>query len=78
LLDNLSRLNDGDVAKIRQAFIESSHSRFMKCFSSRSAFVEKRIYAEKMREAGIEKLAKLIKVCSFLMQTKIYLFWKKK
>jgi hypothetical protein len=27
--------------------------------------------------ATLEQLAGLVKICGFLMQTKIYLFWKK-
>jgi len=33
------------------------------------------VYAEKVREASLEKLAHLIKVCGLLLQTKVYLFW---
>jgi hypothetical protein len=29
-------------------------------------------------KAGLERLAQLIKVCGFLLQTKVYLFWKER
>jgi hypothetical protein len=28
-------------------------------------------------KAGLERLARLIKVCGFLLQTKVYLFWER-
>jgi len=32
-------------------------------------------YAEEVRKASLERLAHLIKICGFLMQTKVYLLW---
>jgi len=32
---------------------------------------------EAMKETSLDKLANLIRICGFLMQTKGYLFWKK-
>jgi len=40
-------------------------------------FARKEAYAKAVRKTSIERLARLIKVCSFLMQTKVYLFWCK-
>jgi len=34
-------------------------------------------YERKVNAATLEQLAGLIKICGFLMQTKVYLFWKK-
>jgi hypothetical protein len=39
---------------------------------------KKEVYAEEVMKASLEKLARLIKVCGFLLQTKVYLFWKAK
>jgi hypothetical protein len=30
-----------------------------------------------MKEANLNKLANIIRICEFLMQTKVYLFWKR-
>lgn len=60
---------------IREAFIRYAHSRFMKSFQAKMPFGEKEAYAEEVRKAGLEGLTYLIKVCGFLMQTKVYLFW---
>jgi len=38
---------------------------------------EKDVYIKEVLEASLERLAHLIKVCGFLMQTKVYLFWTK-
>jgi hypothetical protein len=32
-------------------------------------------YAENIKNASLERLAQLIKICGFLMQTKVYLLW---
>jgi hypothetical protein len=33
-------------------------------------------YAKEVKKASLERLARLIKVCGILLQTKAYLFWK--
>jgi hypothetical protein len=40
------------------------------------AFGKKEAYANAVMKANLERLARLIKVCGFLMQTKVYLFWE--
>jgi hypothetical protein len=39
-------------------------------------FGRKQAYAKEVMKDCLEKLARLIKVCGFLSQTKVYLFWK--
>jgi len=75
-LKKLQSLNNGDIVKIKEAFIKHSHSRFIKYFFCHMPFGRKKTYAEEVRKASLERLARLIKVCGFLMQTKVYLFWK--
>jgi len=77
LFNRLACLSGEDVEKIKQAFVENCHPRFVKCFGGRLAFGNREAYAEEVRRAGVEKLVKLIKVCGVLMQTKVYLFWDK-
>jgi hypothetical protein len=36
----------------------------------------KKDYVEEIKKVSLERLARLIRVCGFLMQTKVYLFWK--
>jgi hypothetical protein len=40
------------------------------------SFGRKDAYTEKVQKASLEKIAQLIKVCNFLLQTKVYLFWE--
>jgi hypothetical protein len=34
-------------------------------------------YAEGVRNANMERMAKLVKITGMLLQTKVYLFWRK-
>jgi hypothetical protein len=34
-------------------------------------------YIANIENANLERLAQLIKICGFLLQTKVYLFWRK-
>jgi hypothetical protein len=49
----------------------------MKAFSYHLPFGAKQTYREQIEHLSLEKLAHLIKICGFLMQTKVYLFWSK-
>jgi hypothetical protein len=77
VVKKLQSLNDGDIVEIKEAFIKHGHSRFMKHFFPHQLFGKREAYAKEMKKAGLEKLAHLIKVCGFLMQTKAYLLWKR-
>jgi ABC-type lipoprotein export system ATPase subunit/GNAT superfamily N-acetyltransferase len=77
VLNKLQTLSNEDLVKVREAFIKHSHARFMKYFFPHQPFGKKETYVEEVRKASLEKLAHLIKVCGFLMQTKVYLFWSK-
>jgi len=77
VLIKLRTLTDNDIALVREAFVKHSHARFMKYFSCHMPFGRKQAYIEEARKASFERLAHLIKVCGFLMQTKVYLFWNR-
>ena len=47
----------------------------METFFAHMPFGRKEVYAKEVMKASLERLARLIKVCGFLMQTKVYLFW---
>jgi hypothetical protein len=47
----------------------------MKQFSLHLPYGIREEYIKKVRELDLEGLAGLIKVCGFLLQTKVYLFW---
>jgi hypothetical protein len=35
------------------------------------------VYAEGVRNASMKRIAKLVKIVGMLLQTKVYLFWRK-
>jgi GNAT superfamily N-acetyltransferase len=76
-LNKLQSLSNEDITKIREAFIKHAHARFMKYFFCHMPFGRKEAYAKEVIKTNPERLAHLIKVCGFLMQTKAYLFWQK-
>jgi hypothetical protein len=78
VLNKLQTLSDEDIDEVREAFIKHCHTRFMKYFFPHLLFGHKKVYVEEIKKVSLEKLAHLIKVCGFLMQTKVYLFWQKR
>jgi len=78
VLTKLQTLNAESIAKIKEAFIKHPHARFMKYFFCHIPFGRKEAYAKEVTKANPERLAHLIKVCSFLMQTKVYMFYRQK
>ena len=75
VLNKLQTLCDEGLEKLREAFIKHSHGRFMKYFFCHIPFGKKEAYVKEIMKASLERLTHLIKVCGFLMQTKVYLFW---
>jgi len=76
VLNKLQTLSNEGLGKVREAFIKHCHARFMKYFFCHIPFGKKEVYAKEVMKAGLERLARLIKVCGFLLQTKVYLFWR--
>ena len=76
VLEKLQTLKDEEIERIKQTFMKYNHPRFMKAFSYHLPFGAKQTYREQMERLDLEKLAHLIKICGFLMQTKAYLFWQ--
>ncbi|MEM1540828.1 MAG: GNAT family N-acetyltransferase [Candidatus Bathyarchaeia archaeon] len=75
VLSKLQSLSEKEIETIKEAFIGNCHARFMKYFFCHMPFGKKQTYIEEVRKASLERLAHLIKVCGFLTQTKVYLFW---
>jgi len=75
VLSKLQTLSNEGAVKVGEAFIRNSHARFMKYFFPHQLFGKREAYTKEIKKASLEKLAHLIKVCGFLMQTKVYLFW---
>ncbi len=77
ILSRLQSLNEKEIQTVREAFIKYSHARFMKYFFCHMPFGKKQTYNKEVKKASLGRLAHLIKICGFLSQTKVYLFWKK-
>jgi len=75
VLNKLQTLSSADLEKLRQTFIKHCHARFMKYFFCHVPFGRKEVYAKEVMKASLERFACLIKVCGFLLQSKVYLFW---
>jgi len=75
--NKLQTLSEKEVAKVKEAFVKHSHARFMKYFFCHMPFGNKEAYTKEVIKASLERLTKLIKVCGFLLQTKVYLHWSK-
>jgi len=75
VLKKMQRMRAKHLTRLRQALIRHNHPRFQKQFSHQpyGKFEKYKVGVEK---ADLEKLAKLIKVCGLLLQTKVYLFWR--
>jgi hypothetical protein len=75
--NTLEGLNEGGVQKMRDVLRTERHPRFLKSFSNDLPFGTKNAYQKEIATASLEKLAGLIRICGFLMQTNVYLFWRR-
>ncbi len=75
VLHKLEALGSRDVSTLRELFVKHKHTRFMKMFSWHLPYGTKEEYFRQVMATDLNKLAGLIRICGFLMQTKVYLFW---
>jgi hypothetical protein len=77
--EKLNCLDSAEISKLKNVFVENSHPRFRKEFavSRHKPFGKTSEYMTCIENADSAKIAKLIKIVGLLMQTKVYLFWKK-
>jgi hypothetical protein len=75
VLNQLGNLKPRELKRLRQAFKENIHPRFIKEFFHHEPYGKTKLFKEKVDKADFEKLAKLIKIVNMLLQTKVYLFW---
>ena len=77
VLKKLKTLNPEEINQIKKACTKNIHRRFKKAQIRNKLYGGKTTeYKQKIKEANLEKIAQLIKVCGILMQTKAYLFWE--
>lgn len=77
--EKLKHLSSKQISQLKSAFIKNSHPRFKKEFagSRHQPFGKTSEYAKGIQNADLAEIAKLVKLVSILLQTKVYLFWKK-
>jgi len=75
-LSVLKALSEGQLLELRRVFAKNVHPRLMKYFFAREPFGKREGYVKAIMDAGLEKLAGLIKVVALLCQVKVYLFWR--
>ena len=77
-LKKLRGMSADGVEEVRNVFKEISGGIYgRRLLSVYQAFLKKEGFVARVESAGVEKLAKMIRILGFLTQTKVYLFWKK-
>ncbi|MCJ7770355.1 hypothetical protein MUP37_02135 [Candidatus Bathyarchaeota archaeon] len=71
----LRAMSKENLDLVRAGFIRHKHDRFLKEFSSDVPFGRAADYEKCIKKTSVEQLARLIKICGFLLQEKAYLFW---
>lgn len=77
VLEKVKSLNNHELMKVKTVFARCHHPRFLKSFSCHLPYGISSAYVELVYSADLEKVASLVKICGFLLQTKVYLVWKK-
>jgi ABC-type ATPase fused to a predicted acetyltransferase domain len=77
--EKLQRLSSKQLSQLKSTFIKNKHPRFKKEFagSRHQPFGKTSDYIKCIKNADLAEIAKLVKLVSMLLQTKVYLFWKK-
>jgi hypothetical protein len=79
VMDKLQSLSPEQLGELKEAFVKNDHPRFRKEIAAtrHMPYGTATIYAEGVRNASMERMAKLVKIVGMLLQTKVYLFWSK-
>jgi ABC-type ATPase with predicted acetyltransferase domain len=73
----LKAMKEKDLDLVRATFAKCKNGPFLKVFFSAVPFGHAADYPEYVEKVSVEKLARLIKACGFLLQEKGYLFYEK-
>jgi ABC-type lipoprotein export system ATPase subunit/GNAT superfamily N-acetyltransferase len=79
VLDKLQSLSPQQLESLKEAFVKNDHPRFRREFAANRhmPYGTAAAYADGVENASIERMAKLVKIVGMLLQTKVYLFWRK-
>ena len=63
---------------LKEVFVKNPHLRFKREIDAlrHMPYGTVAVYAKGVRNASIERIAKLIKIVGMLLQTKVYLYWE--
>jgi ABC-type ATPase with predicted acetyltransferase domain len=77
--DKLQSLSIEQLKALKEAFVKNDHPRFRREIAAirHMPYGTSAVYAEGVRNASTERMAKLVKIVGMLLQTKVYLFWRK-
>jgi ABC-type lipoprotein export system ATPase subunit/GNAT superfamily N-acetyltransferase len=77
--DKLQSLSLEQLDELKEAFVKNDHPRFRREFAANRhmPYGTAKAYAEGVKNADMERMAKLVKIVGMLLQTKVYLFWRK-
>lgn len=75
--DKFGEMGEKELGLVRSSFIKYKHPRFLKEFFSDVPFGRAADYEKCVKKASVEQLARLVRVCGFLLQEKVYLYWRK-
>ncbi|MCW4024950.1 MAG: ABC transporter ATP-binding protein [Candidatus Bathyarchaeota archaeon] len=77
VIGKLQSLSTSQLTELRAVFVHNGHPMFREALGAirHKKGEPTNNYPEELEKANIEKLAKLIKIATILLQTKVYLFW---
>ena len=75
-LERLKSMNSKEIKECKEILTSTRNPRLKKFSNSHAAYGEQADYRQAVENASLEKLAKMLKVVSFLAQIKVYLLWK--
>jgi GNAT superfamily N-acetyltransferase len=78
--ETLGFLSLEQLGELKEAFIKHGHPRFRKEIAAtrHMLYGTAAVYAEGVRNASLDRVAKLVRIVGMLLQTKVYLFWSKR
>ena len=75
-LQRLKNMNPENVKQCKKILAEIRSPRLQRAAVPEKPYSNAQQYQSALEKAGIEKIAKILRVLSILMQTKVYLLWK--
>jgi hypothetical protein len=78
VLNKLESLSPEQLYGLKESFVKNDHPRFRREFAANRhrPYGTSAAYVEGIRDASIERVARLVKITGMLLQTKVYLFWR--